>query len=391
MFTDYKVDEVVNLSALRFLNIFPTAVGPACIIKMRPGPPDEEPIAYWSPKQTRTDEEQHRVVIDAQDLNWVWPEEAAADPVVWPALMWGGRRGLELARRIIQADDKIEYEPKTGLYGGKDSYPDFVGLKILKDSALFAKCPVVTNTEVFPVNEDECFGRGRKMSTYKLPLVVLKATWKSTTGRFKAIVVKSGRDDYLLYSKSFSGMHTADENILASVALAYNSMLSVYFFFLTSGRLASYRPSLRNEDIKTLSVVLSPGLSLDQLSELSEAEIDEQVSHLYHLNATEQVLVSNFVDITLPDFKNARNALARQPVTTSRQHNKDTLQAYCEWFLSVLKAGFGEDKSICATIFTTDSDTDLPYCIVAIHLDWSEHKTISYESTFAVFLGLICC
>jgi hypothetical protein len=55
------------------------------------------------------------------------------------------------------------------------------------------------------------------------------------------------------------------------------------------------------------------------------------------------------------------------------------LQAYCEWFLSVLKAGFGEDKSICATIFTSKSDTNLPYSIVAIHLDWSEHKPISYE------------
>jgi len=379
LFADYKVDEIVNLAALRFLNIFPTAVGPACIINMRPGQPNGEPIAYWSPKQTRTDEEQHRIVIDAQDLNWVWPEEAAADPAVWPALMWGGRRDLELARRIIQADDKIEYEPKTGLFGGKGSYPDFVGLKILKDSALFAKCPVVTNTEVFPVNEDECFGRGRELSTYKLPLVVLKATWKSTTGRFKAIVVKSGRDDYLLYSKSFSGMHTADENILASATLAYNSMLSVYFFFLTSGRLASYRPSLRNEDIKTLPVVLSPDLSLDQLSNLSEAEADEKIFDLYNLNPTERVLVSNFVDITLPDFKNARNALARQPVSILRQENEDALHEYCEWFLDVLKAGFGQDKSICATIFTSASGTNLPFCIVAIHLDWSKQDPISYE------------
>jgi len=379
LFADYKVDEIVNLAALRFLNIFPTAVGPACIIKMRPGQPNEEPIAYWSPKQTRTDEEQHRVVIDAQDLNWVWPEEAAADPAVWPALMWGGRRDFELARRILQIHDEVAFEPKTGLFGGNDSYPDFVGLKILDDSALFAKCPVVTNTEAFPVNEDKSFGRGRELSTYKLPLVVLKATWKSTTGRFKAIVVKSGRNDYLLYSKSFSGMHTADESILASVTLAYNSMLSVYFFFLTSGRLASYRPSLRNKDIKTLPVVLSPDLSLDQLSNLSEAEADDKIFDLYNLNPTERVLVSNFVDITLPDFKNARNALARQPVSILCQENKDALHEYCEWFLDVLKAGFGQDKSICATVFTSASDTNLPYCIVAIHLDWSKQAPISYE------------
>jgi len=379
LFTDYKVDEVVNLSALRFLSIFPTAVGPACIIKMRPSQPNDEPISYWSPKQTRTDEEQHRIVIDAQDLNWVWPEEAAADPVVWPALLWGGRRDLELAKRIIQIDKRIEYEPKTGLFRGDVSYPDFIGLKILDDDALFAKCPVVTNTEAFPKNEDEHFGRGRALSTYRLPLVLLKTTWKRVTRRFRAIVVNSTKDSHLLYSKSFSGVHTSDEKILASIALSYNSMLSVYFFFITSGRLASYRPSLRNEDIKTLPVFLSPDLSLDQLANISEAEIDEKTFRLYQLNSAERVLVSDFVNITLPDFKNFRNALARKPVTTSCQHKKDPLQSYCEWFLSVLKAGFGEDKSICATIFTSKSGTNLPYSIVAIHLDLSEHKLISYE------------
>jgi hypothetical protein len=229
------------------------------------------------------------------------------------------------------------------------------------------------------VNEDQCFGRGRKLSTYKLPLVVLKATWKSTTGRFKAIVVRSAKDDYLLYSKSFSAFHTANENILASIALAYNSMLSVYFFFLTSGRLASYRPSLRNEDIKTLPVVPSPGLSLDLLYKLTHTEIDKRIFDLYHLNSIERVLVSNFVHITLPDSKSVHVAQPRQSVTSSCQHKGDALQLYCEWFLNVLKSGFGDDKSICATIFTTDSDTNVPYCVVAIHLDWPQHQTISYK------------
>ncbi len=375
LFTNYKVDEVINLSALRFLNIFPTAVGPACIITMRSSQPNEEPIAYWSPKTTHSSEEQYRIILDAQDLNWVWPEEAATDPVVWPALMWGGRRDYEFAKRIMQIDKRIEFEPKTGFFRGHDSYPNFVGLKTLDDNTLFAKCPVVTNTETFPRNENEYFGRGRTLSAYKLPLVVLKATWKTVTRRFKAVIVNSAEDNYLLYSKSFSGVHTSDETILASIALSYNSMLSVYFFFTTSGRLASYRPSLRNEDIKTLPVIIAPNMSLDQLARLSEAEIDERVFRLYHLNPTERALVSDFINITLPDSKNLRAAQARLPVSTS----PSMLKEYCHFFLSVLKAGFGEDKPICATIFTTGSDTTLPYCVVAIHLDWSKDKQISYE------------
>ena len=191
--------------------------------------------------------------------------------------------------------------------------------------------------------------------------------------------MKPTKDSYLLYSKSFSGLHTADEPILASVALSYNSLLSVYYFFMTSGRLASYRPSLRNEDIKTFPVVLSADLSLDHLSNLSEEEIDEKTFHLYHLNPTERALVSDFVNVTLPDFKNIHNAQGRQPVVASSQRKNNILQAYCEWFLSVLKSGFGEDTPSSTTIFTPNSDTNLPYCIAAIHLDWPQQKPISYE------------
>ncbi|MBA7711509.1 hypothetical protein ES703_120475 [subsurface metagenome] len=295
--------------------------------------------------------------------------------------MWGGRRDFELAKRIMRTDVRIEYEPKTGFFWGKKdkAYPDFIGLKKLDDNALFAKLPVVTNTEAFPDNHDEHFGRGRELSTYRLPLVVLKATWKRLTRRFKAVIVKPTKDSYLLYSKSFSGLHTTDETILASVALSYNSLLSVYYFFMTSGRLASYRPSLRNEDIKTFPVVPVADLSLNQLSTLSEDEIDEKTFHLYHLNSTERALVSDFVKVTLPDFKNIRNALAHQPVVAFSQQKNNTLEVYCEWFLRVLKAGFGEDKPISTTIFTSNSDTKLPYCMVAIHLDLPQQKPFRYE------------
>ena len=157
LFSNHKVHEITNLSALRFLKIFPEATGPACIITLQSIPPNGEPIAYWSPKQTHTDEEHHRVVIDALDLNWVWPEEAATDPLVWPALMLGGRRDFELAKRIMKTDVRIEYEPKTGFFWGKKDKPcpDFIGLKKLDDNALFSKLPVVTNTESFPDNDDE--------------------------------------------------------------------------------------------------------------------------------------------------------------------------------------------------------------------------------------------
>jgi hypothetical protein len=56
------------------------------------------------------------------------------------------------------------------------------------------------------------------------------------------------------------------------------------------------------------------------------------------------------------------------------------LKAYCEYFLKVLKAGFGKNKSICATIFQEKSPSPLPLRMVAIHLDWPGQNKVRIES-----------
>ncbi|HLO48757.1 MAG TPA: hypothetical protein VK211_10120 [Kamptonema sp.] len=45
------------------------------------------------------------------------------------------------------------------------------------------------------------------------------------------------------------------------------------------------------------------------------------------------------------------------------------LTAYCERFLQVIKAGFGQDKQVCATIFQEQTRTPLPVRLVAIYLN----------------------
>jgi hypothetical protein len=114
---------------------------------------------------------------------------------------------------------------------------------------------------------------------------------------------------------------------------------------------------------------------------MSMSEIDSAAFDLYGLTELDRILVSNVLDISIPDFKGKLHKIppGRQPIDfLSNKHSKE-MSHYCECFLRVLKSGFGEDKSICATIFTASSDTNLPYCIVAIHLDWPKHKTISYK------------
>ena len=371
LFSEYKVHEITNLSDLRFLNIFPEAVGPACIVWLRPVQPDEEPIAYWSPKRVQMEDEDQRIVIDDQSLNWVWPEEASVDSGVWASLMWGGRRDLEIVQRIKAIDGRIVYKPKTGFFRGKREkrYPASLGKRILEDDPAFLSRPMLIDAGAFPCNDDERFDRARKLPTFELPLAILKATWTTEVQRFKAAIVSSPTESHLLYSKSYSGFHSTDENALASIVLSYNSALAVYYFFMTSGRLASYRPSLRNKDIKQLPIVRIPGLTWEDMVNLSDSEINTRVFHAYNLSPVEEVLISDFMTVTLPDFKDPANAPGRRTLTTSVKAQEDTLGPYAQWFLDVLAAGFGVERALSATIFVSDGDFPLPFCIVGIHLD----------------------
>ena len=82
LFSDYKVEEVVNLSALRF-GLFANAVDPACVITLKGTPPDGEYLSYICPKPSRSSLDDYRTSIDPQDVNSIAPSEAANRTDVW--------------------------------------------------------------------------------------------------------------------------------------------------------------------------------------------------------------------------------------------------------------------------------------------------------------------
>lgn len=52
------------------------------------------------------------------------------------------------------------------------------------------------------------------------------------------------------------------------------------------------------------------------------------------------------------------------------------LVTYCERFLRVIKAGFGQDKQVCAMIFHEQTETPLPIRLVAISLNKPNSKAV---------------
>jgi hypothetical protein len=140
-FATYKVEEVANLSALRFSLGFASSTSPSCIITFCSFQPDGEPFAYWCPKETVASKYHYRIIIDSQDLNFIYPNEAQHDPYVWSALTWGGRRDLGLIKRLRTVSKSLASAVKDGAWKctrgfqrGKDQaklYADRLGLRVL--------------------------------------------------------------------------------------------------------------------------------------------------------------------------------------------------------------------------------------------------------------------
>jgi hypothetical protein len=69
-------------------------------------------------------------------------------------------------------------------------------------------------------------------------------------------------------------------------------------------------------------------------------------------------------------------------VRTQHRRLEPELTTYCEYFIRVLKAGFGRDKAVAATIFH-DADRQLPFRLVAFELGLTSGKPITVESLAA--------
>jgi hypothetical protein len=183
----------------------------------------------------------------------------------------------------------------------------------------------------------------------------------------------------LLFSQSFFGAHVDTEERLATFTACANSVFAVYYFYLTSGRLASYRPSLTDSDMRELPMPPKSDLSLSSLREMVPVQIDETVLDLYELNKVHRALIGDFLEVTLQDFKGNRPTPGVKSVWESSTL-ASALDAYSNWLLRVLRSGFGSNKRVCATIFRPPNPITSTFCMVGVHLDWARPEQIRYEN-----------
>jgi hypothetical protein len=408
LFSEFKVEEVVNLSTLRF-ELFENATSPPCIVTLRPTEPDDQPLIYISPKQVKeargaeVTESQYTIVIEPHDISRIWPEEAASEPYVWTALAWGGRRDLHFVQNLCKYKS-IEHYRRLGtlktsegvIRGNRSKRADeWRNRFVLCEERFPTNTFLVLEPSRLPLNNDPFFERPRikQLDAFTLPQIIIKQGWTIDTGRFAAVKTKhiAGQNG-VICSQSFITAHTAleDEFLLEAAVLTYNSLVAVYYLLLISGRLASYRPEPLVEELR--SVPLPPPREGMLVGVHSFQDVDDRVRKEFGLKDAEWVLIDDLFRYTLPDFKGDETSPGRQPTERASSFTKATksephLSAYCEYFTRVLKAGFGQDKAICATIYQDAADSPLPVRLVAIHLDWPRDESIIVEKIDSAELG----
>lgn len=386
-FTTFSVNEVVNLSALRF-KVFnrkshsaQTSVSPSCVVTFKPQPPGNEQFAYVSPKQAEDMADEFNILIEPIDSKAIYANDAANDSEVWSILMWGNQRDQALIQRLkhLRSIEKnvLPNGTRCGIvFGDRNKYlPELAERRILRQpdfpsGDLFRLCAV----DLPPFDDPHIHLKdSTDFSAFSLPQLVIKRSWCMPIGRFQARIVdavdaseKSG----VLCTQSYVTVHLPIERTheIEAACLSYNSILAVYFLLLTSSRFASYRPHPLVEELLRVPIPEPCSNLLDGLR--SVEDIDQRVREAFNFKDAEWALVEDLFNVTLPDFKGDADSPGRKRTrrqTDSREEPE--LRHYCEYFIRVLKAGFGQNKQIRATVFHETSGNLLPYRLVSFELN----------------------
>ena len=387
LFTDFTVETVYNLSALRFTvfggkaHTTKKSVSPVCVIILKKTPVQTaSSLDYICPKHVRPLVDEFTIIIEPMDLNKVDTEKAANDPLVWSQLMWGCNRDLQLIKRLQKyptlnrLPEGREVKAQRGIvFGDRKKTADYFDGRRLFDETEF---PESANFSI-PVNHLPVvegllvdLRASTNLDAYQWPQLLVKLSWMRKTKRFHARLNTSRRVGGVLCNQSYLTVH-GDMDVLETACISFNSLIAVYFQFLTSGRVAAYRPKMSKDDIMDLPMPEPIAGLLSKVENYND--LDKLAFELFNLTDAERVLVEDMLSFTLEDFLGDETSPGRS--STKNSEGEEFITAYCEHVIRVLQSGFGSNKVVDATIFSTPND-QLPFRLVAFKLSQSETSDI---------------
>jgi Eco57I restriction-modification methylase len=399
LFSNFHIEEIFNFAALRFELFEDRTASPCSVITLRPDPPTGAAITYICPKPVKTSRPRisemksvYQIVIDLSDTNEVTIEEAVGDPFVWAALFRGGRRDLNLIKKLSKLENLEQLEGKGSVRtrrGATRGQTERVPLEAILDMPLLSQdeeidnCFLYLDARKLPKNNDKwiCKDGSTSLEAFALPQMLVKLTWTLSSERFKAAIVDSDESTGPAFcERGYFSVHSVnkDEALLESAWLALNSQMAVYYLLLSSFRFAAWVPEPTKQEFMRVPLPRSRKGLLSGVH--SDEDIDKSALESFGLNEVEKILVEDMLRYTLADYKGWEDSPGRLPTGGSSGEGENRLLVeYCEYFLRVLRAGFGDDKEVAATVFRTPPGHALPMRMVAIHMDRSGMPDVQIE------------
>jgi len=389
LFNSLTFDEVTNLSALR-RDIFTETIGPACVVvfgKLQPQP--DAAFYYFAPKPPRAMQRQKRktqlmqgFVVEPQDVNTITHREAAEESAVWPVLALGGRRDMNLIRRLSGLSNlaKLEKEGKVltrlGVIPGnrKKRLPEefkqrryFEARSFPEDTVLELDASQVTLWAEPLVNSKD----STDFEPFKVPQLLIKQSFSTRSSRFRAAVVKTEDPEWgVICKKTYLSVRdlSAEASYIRAACLVYNSRLATYFLGLTSSRIGHYITETLSEELVTVPI---PATAPDLSTLGSFDAIDNATREIFSLTAADWSLIEDFLGYSLPDALRKTPGPGRHPTARkgTRGEVEPEMSDYAKTFARVVKGTFGRDKAVAATIYNELNAGLLPVRMVTMHFD----------------------
>ncbi|MCC5840014.1 MAG: N-6 DNA methylase [Opitutales bacterium] len=403
LFGSCTIEEVVSFTHLRAY-LFPGISARACLMTLRPTPcSGDTAFTYICPKPQGNGEDDSLIAIDPQDVHTLTHAEAVDDPIIWSALLVGGRRDWRLVKRLrdeTTLGKLVAKAPSSSLTGqclitregiirGKTKQRDerqIKDRKILESPNFPPQTSLLLNGEALPPNTNLKIHErdSTNFDAFAIPQLLIKQTVIKETGRFRAALVQAPEDgEGVIATQSYLTVHQFKDGDgwLRSACLALNSRLATYFGLLSSSRLVANRAEALSGDI--LDIPLPPVDRIPPLEGLSLAQVDEVVEKAFSLTEAESALVADLLDVVYRDGgKQGHEKPGRS--RTKRARDDDSageLHEYADFIIKSLRATFGKSKAVRVSIFEEEAGTSLlPLRMVAIHLEWpNQRQRIKHE------------
>ena len=397
LFSGCQVEEVVSFAHLRW-QLFNGVKSPACLITLRPSEPDlDYSFTYICPKPLLTTEDESVIAVERQDTHEITAAEAIHDPLIFTIFLLGQRRDASLIARLsnattlrkLKAKSKEESEvgqvllTREGIKRGdqkKDKF-EIVGRRILQQSNFPDADALKLRSAELPVNNDpkvhSLHGVG-DFDAFDLPQLIIKKSILQSIGRFQAKVIDApSGENGIICTASYVSVHqfSGDEDWLSSACLAFRSSLSAYYLALTS-RLAFDRGEALSGHM--LDAPIPHPSDLPHIETVDLRKVDSIVEDAFQLKEPDRALISDLLEF---GYREGSSAAGEKPsrlkTVRSNEDEKDDLLLYSDFFIKTLRATFGKERAVRATVFEEAAgQSRLPVRMVAIHLDWPDRRRL---------------